>query len=128
MSFFDDDPFESIVKEFFGNSSARRKQQREDFIQGEDEDRVIDFVQDKEKLYLVFELPGYSEKEVAIVVSNKELNITAKKIKLEGIQSYLSKKLTRGVRIKKILPGFVNLKNFSHTMKNGVLEIVFNKK
>ena len=55
------------------------------------------------------------------------MKITAKKLDAENIQDYLHQKLKQGVSIEKKLPDFVNLKKFSKTMKNGVLEIVFDK-
>ena len=125
MGFFDDDPFEDIVREFFSSSPVTRH--REQFIIGEDEDRIIDFVEDKAKVYLVFELPGYNEKDISVIVKGKELKITAQKSNRENIQDYLYQKLSQGFSIKKNLPNFVSPKNFSYTMRNGVLEIVFNK-
>ncbi|RLG12642.1 hypothetical protein DRN69_06550 [Candidatus Pacearchaeota archaeon] len=125
MGFFDDDPFEDIVREFFSSSPVTRH--REQFIIGEDEDRIIDFVEDKDKVYLVFELPGYNEKDISVIVKGKELKITAQKSNRENIQDYLYQKLSQGFSIKKNLPNFVSPKNFSYTMRNGVLEIVFNK-
>lgn len=130
MPFDDDffnDPFENIVREFFGQSPIRNKK-REQFIRGEEEERTIDFVEDEKNIYLIFEIPGYGEKDVFVVVKGKDLEITAKKSKIENIQDYLYEKLKQGIQIQKKLPSFVNTKNFTHTIKNGVLEIVFNKK
>ncbi len=126
MGFFDDDPFESIVREFFGGTTAKGKK-RETFISGEEEDRTIDFVEDDKKIFLVFEIPGYSEKDISIIVKGRELEISAVKNDVTDIQDYLKTKLQRGFYIKKRLPTIVNTKNFEHTMKNGVLEIIFNK-
>jgi HSP20 family molecular chaperone IbpA len=46
----------------------------------------------------------------------------------EKIQDYLSQKLCQGITIKKTLPKDIETKGFKHTIKNGVLEIIFNKK
>ncbi len=127
MSFFDDndDPFDSIVREFFGGSPIRRK--REQFIRGENEDRTIDFVEDEDYVYLVFELPGFNEKDISVIVKGKELEITAQKSNGEGMQDYLHQKLRQGLHVKKTLPNFVSSKDFKHTMRNGILEIIFTK-
>ncbi len=127
MGFFDDDPFEDIVRELFGGSSAN-KREGEQFIRGEDEERVVDFVEDKNKIYLVFELPGYNEKDISVIVRGKELEITAKKSNKEEVQDYLHQKLNQALSINKNLPSFISPKKFSYTMKNGVLEIVFDKR
>ena len=126
MGYFDEDPFDEIVREFFGNSGIRKK--REQFIRGEDEDRVIDFIEDDKKIYLVFEIPGYSEKDVLVFVEGRNLEIRAQKNNGENMQNYLNQKLKQGILINKKLPVSVNTKKFSHSIKNGVLEIVFEKK
>ena len=128
MGFFDDnDPFDEIIRNFLGNAQGIKRRHKENFIKGEDEDRIIDFIEDDERVYLVFELPGYDEKDISIMIKGKDLKITAKKLDAENIQDYLHQKLKQGVSIEKKLPDFVNLKKFSKTMKNGVLEIVFDK-
>jgi HSP20 family molecular chaperone IbpA len=126
MDIFGNNSFDEIVKEFFGNSSVREKN-REQFIKGEDEDRVIDFVEDDEKVYLVFEFPGFDEKDIMIAVKGRELEISAQKLKRENVQDYLNQKLGQGLSIRKKLPDFVDSKKMSHTFRNGVLEVVFNK-
>jgi len=125
MNFFNDDPFESIINEFFNRDSRRNE---EKIIHGEEEDRIIDFLETKNKVYIVFELPGYNEKDIDIVIKNKTIEIKAKKRTEEKIQDYLNQKLYQGITIKKTLPKFINSKKFSYTLKNGVLEIIFNKK
>jgi len=125
MGFFDDDPFEDIMREFFGSSPVVRR--REEFIRGEDEDRIIDFIEDGDNVYLVFELPGYNEKDIEVTVAGRELEVSAKKENNEKMQDYLSQKLRKGVVIKKKLPNFVNPRGFSYTVKNGVLEVIFKK-
>jgi len=130
--FFDDeDPFEDIIRGFFGARPEIRsdiRRYKEKIIKGEEEERIIDFVEDNNKIYLVFELPGYDEKDVLINIKGKELEIKINKRRSEGIQDYLIPKLHQGISIKKILPKFINIKEFTHTMKNGVLEIIFDKK
>ncbi len=132
MNFFDDeDPFENIIKEFFGARPEIRpdiKKYRENIITGEKEERIIDFIEDDNKIYLVFELPGYDKKDVLINIKGKELEIKINKKSNEGVQDYLIQKLHQEISIKKILPKFINTKKFTHTMKNGVLEIIFDKK
>ncbi len=125
MDFFDDsDPFDSIVREFFGES-PRRKQYKEKIIENESEDRVIDFLESGDKVYLIFELPGYDEKDVLISIKDRKIEIIAKKKSEDNMQDYLSKKLNQGIKIKKTLPNFVNAKKFFHSFRNGILEVIF---
>ena len=70
MPFDDDffnDPFENLIRDFFRGSSLEQRRRSQRFIKGEEEDRVIDFVEDGKKLYLVFELPGFDEKDVGFI-------------------------------------------------------------
>ena len=129
MSFFNDDPFEDIIKEFFGGNQ-RQINQSQDFIQGEEDERNIDFIEDNDYLYLIFELFGYNEKDIIVNVKGQELEIIARKNnnELEKVQDYLARKLGNGIDIKKILPKFVSPKNFKHTIRNGILEVIFSKK
>ena len=132
MTPFDDDfgdPFEDIVREFFGGS---RKVNRNNFISNESDERETDYLEDDDYLYLIFELPGFNEKDVSVVVKGNELNVKAGKKESEcddgKVQNYLIDKLCREIVIKKTLPKFVDIKNFNHSMRNGVLEIMFSKK
>ncbi len=127
MGFFDDDTFDEIIREFFGSSPVRRERKSQ-FIRSEPEDRVIDFIEDDKKVYILFELPGFSEKDVSVKLKGKELTISVKKQDLEGIPEYLQKKLGQGVFIKKNLPGIVDVGSMHHYFNNGVLEIIFDKK
>jgi HSP20 family protein len=127
MNFSNDDPFDSIIKEFFGGAATRR-QNRDDFIEGEEEDRTIDFFEDEKKIYLIFELPGFTEKDIQVLIKNQTLEVRAQKKDNTKTQQYLIQKLHEGNFIKKTIPKFANSKKFSHTMKNGILEIIFDKK
>ncbi len=127
MGFFDeDDTFDSIVREFFGGSPVR-KSRREQFIKGEDEDRIIDFIEDERKVYLVFELYGFNEKDVSVKITGMNLEISAKKSNKEDMQNYLNQKLRKGILIKKRLPNIVDIESMQHYFNNGVLEIILNK-
>lgn len=138
MGFFDDDdmndPFQNIFREFFGSAEGPyrkgRKNYSEEIIEGEEEDRIIDFVESEDYVYLVFELPGYDEKDISVSVKGRDLEIkaTKKNCDIEKIQNYLSQKLCRGIFIKKILPNALETKGFKHTVRNGILEVVFSKK
>ncbi len=130
MTFFEDnDQFESIVRELFGGKVSRiGRDNYEEIIESEKEERVIDFIQDENYIYLIFELLGYDEKDISISIKGRELEIIAKKRKMEEVQNYLIQKLNEGLFIKKSLPNFIKTKNFKHTIKNGILEIVFIKK
>ncbi|MFZ5954910.1 MAG: Hsp20/alpha crystallin family protein [Nanoarchaeota archaeon] len=124
--FGEKDPFEDLIREFFGPRRGGRE--RETIIKGEEEDRIIDFIETGKHIFIVFELPGYDEKDISIDTKGKELMIKASKSEDGGVQEYLMSKLKHGILIKKILPPFVDAKKFSHTMKNGVLELKFEKK
>ena len=126
MGFFDDDPFENIVEEFFGRHKPFGSK-REQFIRGEGEERVIDFIETNDKVYLIFELPGYSEEDVTVELKGRHIEITAQKNNLENIKEYLAQKLSKGLRYKRTLPDFINPKKFDCTIKNGILEIIFQK-
>ena len=130
MGFFENnDQFEDIVREFLGGGNSRiRRDNYEEIIEGEEEERVIDFIEDENYVYLIFELPGYSEKDISISIKGRELEIIVKKKSIGEVQDYLIEKLNNRLFIKKRLPNFIKTKNFKHTLKNGVLEIVFIKK
>lgn len=132
MGFFDDDPFENIIDEFFGRSrgfgTERPSKRKSAFIRGEEEERAIDFIEDEDRVYLIFELPGYNEKDVVVVINGKSIEITAQKKILDGVKEYLAQKLSQGSQYKRNLPDFVNPKKFSHSLRNGILEVCFEKK
>ncbi len=129
MNFFNDDPFEEIIQEFFGRNQ-RQINQSQNFIQSEEDERNIDFIEHNDYLYFVFELFGYNEKDIIVKVKGQELDILARKnnCEIEKVQDYLTKKLCNGIVIKKRLPKFVSSKNFKHTIRNGILEVTFSKK
>lgn len=129
MSFFDNnDPFEDIVNEFFGRRNKVQEGHKDEVISGEEEDRSVDFVESDKKVYLIFEIPGYNEKDVIVAVNKKELQIVAKKLETGKSQVYLIPKLEKGISINKKLPDFINSKKFDHSVRNGVLEVTFEKK
>jgi len=134
MSFFDDDPFEEIIREFFSHKTNASDKPEQSFerkiIDGEEEERIIDFIEGPKKFYIIFEFPGYEKKDILVFIKNRQLEIklNKKREEKEKIQSYLSQKLSQSIVIKKILPKFINSKKFKSTMKNGILEISFDKK
>ena len=130
MGFFgDNDQFEDIIREFLGDSNSRiRRDDYEEIIGGEVEEGIIDFIEDENYIYLIFELPGYDEKDILISIKGRKLEIIVKKKSIGEVQDYLIEKLNTGFFIKKNLPSFIKTKNFKHTLKNGILELVFIKK
>jgi HSP20 family molecular chaperone IbpA len=130
MGFFDngEDPFEDIVREFFGDSGTRIRPGEKRIIRGEKEDRQIDFINTGEKIYFIFEMPGYEKKDVEIKVEGNELIVNTNKRTTEKVQDYLFRKLERGLSFKKNLPRGIRKKNYKSSLKNGVLEIIFEKK
>jgi len=131
MGFFDDenDPFEDIVREFFGSpvSGSRRVSREGDVISGEDEERNIDFVESENNFFVVFELPGYDEEDVEVNIKGDNLIVNASKKPSERVAPYMTQKLSHGVHIAKKIPKFIKNKKYETTFINGVLEVSFKK-
>ncbi|HIG94131.1 MAG: hypothetical protein QT05_C0048G0048 [archaeon GW2011_AR13] len=133
MGFFDDDeeegrdPFEEIMNEFFGNRSRVRTSSSGNVVNSEMEERVIDYIQEDDSIYFVFELSGFSKDDVKVDVKGNILDVSAQKKNASGIKSYLKDKLSRGVSFSKRIP--VKFKgNESWTFNNGILEVKFKRK
>ena len=126
MDWHNEDPFDSILKEFFGQPKARRKSS-ERFTEGEQEDRTIDAIEADGALFLIFELPGFNAKDISIAVSDRRLEIHAQKKDTTAAQVYLHPRLQQGTLIKKTLSASINSKKVTHTYKNGILEVCFEK-
>lgn len=122
---FGDDPFDRLVREFFGQNADTSRQNN--LIENEDDERNIDFLEDEKHVYLIFELPGFEEKDVAVSVKSGEIIVKAKGNVTESTDDYIANKITSGQTITKILPKFVNHKGYKTTFRNGILEVVFNK-
>ncbi len=129
MDWYDDDPFEGIFREFFGNARSQSpvRKRRASFTEGEEEDRTIDAIETEHSIFFIFELSGYSEKDISVSVRERQLEINAKKQQVAGIQEYLLQRLQQGMMIKKALPSGISVKSFKHTFKNGILEVCFKK-
>lgn len=127
MSFFDEDPFEEIMREFFGERKPRTSSAR-GVVRGESEERVIDYIEEEDYVYFVFELNGYLKKDIVVEINKGELLVKSKQKNLGGVQSYLSERLNKGVYFKKSIPKNVNVKKFDWTFQNGILEVRFGKK
>ena len=121
--FEDNDPFDRLVREFFGG----RARSRDDVIQGEEDERSIDFIETKNYLILVFEMPGYTEKDVDVNVNGSNLKVSASRKSKETDDDYIASKLLHGIEFSKKLPSYVNPKKYNKTFKNGVLEIKFER-
>lgn len=124
---FDEDPFERIAREFFG-ANRDLSSSGNGFIESEEEDRNIDFVQTDDYIYVVFELPGYKEGDVDVSIRGNELRVLARSKVTESGDEYIARKLRDGVSITKLLPKFVVPKGYKTSFRNGVLEICFKKK
>lgn len=132
MSFFDnnsDDPFDEIVRQFFGDSArvSRRVSNGNRIIEGEEDERMIDFVEDDKKAYVVFDLPGYREEDVRVVIEGNDIEVIARRKVLESVPGYLASRLNSGIELKKPLPKGLGKKKYSWTFRNGVLEVIFEK-
>ena len=126
MSFFDDDPFEDIVKEFFGNRT--KTSSSGNFVKGEQEERVIDYIEEDDFVYLVFELPGYSKEDINIEIKGREIEISAVKENPQNIRPAIAQKLRSGTFFRKILPSGIKIKKHEQSFNNGVLALRFKKK
>ena len=115
MSFFDDDPFEEVVRSFFGGSPVKKVQEN-NFISGEEEDRNIDLVEGDKNIFVIFELPGYGKEDIEVSVKGSNLKVVASKKSPDYIESYLAKRFNDGVVINKVLPKSIKTKKYDHTM------------
>lgn len=127
MDWNEQDPFDSIIRDFFGTPTRKRRRE-EEFIESEEEDRVVDMIETKDKVFLVFEIPGFSQKDIVVMVKDRKIEIQAQKRITSNVQEYLAQKLQKGMHIKKTLPANVSAKDFTHTYKNGILEVTLKKK
>jgi HSP20 family molecular chaperone IbpA len=125
MSFFDNDEFEDVFREFLGEGNTRRYRRE---VSSEEEDRMIDFIEGEEYSYLILEVPGYEEDDVKVDIKGKVLEVQIKKRDIDGIREYLAQKLASGLRYNKTLPESVSTKGFDWSLKNGILEIKFGRK
>ncbi len=128
MSFFDDDPFDEIFKEFFGSTRQRTSSGSRGRIKSEGEERIIDYIEEDDKIYFVFEISGYAEEDIDVSVKGKDLQISALKENPEGAQPYLYNKLQKGIYFRKTIPEKINAKKMTKNFKNGILEVCFLKK
>jgi len=127
MGFFDDDPFDEIMREFLGGSTSRRSSVRK-VISGEKEERIIDYIEEDDKVYFVFEILGYEKEDISVEVSGDRLKVRAIKKNAEGVQPYLVDKLDKGVYFEKTIPKGIKHKKFNWTFYNGILEVSFLRK
>lgn len=127
MGFFNEDPFEDIVREFFGGSPGRVSKSQKEVVSGEDEERNIDYVETPDRIFLVFELPGYVERDVSVEVKSNKINVVASKKNLNNLSPGMINKFSKDVEFSKALPSTIKNKKFESTFKNGVLEVKFKR-
>lgn len=127
MGFFDDDPFEEIMREFLAQGRPRTSSSG-NVIRGEREERVIDYIEENNYVYFVFELPGYLEEDVDVSVKGRTLEISAIKDKTDGMQDYLVNKFRKGLYFHKTIPENAKSKKMETSFRNGILEVRFVKK
>ena len=129
MSFFDDEDnngFEDIMNNFFGQN-VRQKQRNNEVISGEQDERMIDFIETSNEAFLIFELPGYRKEDVLVEVSKNEIKIVARRKVGESVVDYLAQKLSQGIEFVKPLPKSLSKKKYELNFSNGVLELRFSK-
>ncbi len=131
MNFFDEDEdlFEDLLKNFMGRGSSYdyENNQRE-IISGEADERKIGITESEGKVFLLFKIPGYNEKDIQVETIGGNIEISARKKETSQVQGYFLTKLSEGIFLRKQLPSFVDSKKFKYTFKNGILEVSFNKK
>jgi len=129
--------FDDIFSQFFRQSGNRIRRARrsfndnnedEEWEENEEDDRKTDYIDYDDKIFLIFELPGYDEKDLEMELKDKTLTIEVKKRGECKMQDYLSKKLCKGEGFKKTLQPFIDIKSMKHSFKNGILEVMFKKK
>ena len=122
------DPFNEIINNFFGRRVVRqgRSQQRSADYSDEEDLSKGELIESKDKIHLIFDIPGFSEKDISISSKGDLMEIKAQKKSTEKIQDYLSSKLQAGLAIKRNIPEEAS-KKFTHTYKNGILEVIFEK-
>lgn len=125
MSFFDDDPFEDIVSQFFGNGSPRRRYKRS---QNEEEERSVDYIESDDFIYVLLEFPGYNEEDISLQVDGGVLEVNGKKKDFEGVKEYLVQRFSESMIYQKKLPENIKAKEFDYSVKNGIIEIRFRRK
>lgn len=121
---FNNDPFEDIVNQFFGNSARVRRPRAKRIVDEEDEN--TQFIEEEDYVYLIIELPGYSEKDINLSTNGDRINISAKTKQVVG-QDYIAQKQKEGITIEQIAPDNIKMKNFKKTFRNGILEVTFEK-
>lgn len=129
MGFFDDDrdPFEDIMSEFFGNRRKPRTSSSERGISSEGEERVIDYIEEADYVYFVFELPGFRKEDAEVKIKGDNLIVTVERKNLDGVKDYLKDKLSLGVSFNKKIPVKVK-KDYDWIFNNGILEVKLKRK
>jgi HSP20 family molecular chaperone IbpA len=131
MSPFGDDFFDEIEKAFFGSTGGipgrARTSSYGDVVRGEKEERVIDYIEDKDEVFFIFELPGFNEEDVGVSVKGDSLKIDVLKKNFSEVKPYLKSKLSEDVSYTKKIPVKVK-KDFEKSFNNGILEVRFKRK
>lgn len=132
MSPFGDDFFDEIEKAFFGSAGSgipgrARTSSYGDVVRGEKEERVIDYIEEDNEVYFVFELPGYDEEDIEISLKGDQLKVEALKKDFSNVKPYLKNKLSQDISYTKTIPVKVK-KDFEKSFKNGILEVRFKRK
>lgn len=131
MSPFGDDFFDEIEKAFFGSAGGGQGRARTssygDVVRGEKEERVIDYIEEDNEVYFVFELPGYDEEDIEISLKGDQLKVEALKKDFSNVKPYLKNKLSQDISYTKTIPVKVK-KDFEKSFKNGILEVRFKRK
>lgn len=132
MNFFNDDPFENIVKEFFGNSIVKQGRSRleEDFEEDSEEYETVKKaygntgripvkkVSDSKKIYFLFDFSGEEKIKVKTKRLSQGNNRTIDVLEIAQTNKRIG---------EFILPEKIKTKNMASTINNGILEVSFEK-
>ena len=86
--FFDDgnDPFDQLVKQFFGHAPGKSKPRMQRKVDSQEDLSSGEVIENDDIVYLIFEIPGFSDQEIKISVKDNILEIKAEKKSKEDIQ------------------------------------------
>ncbi len=120
---FNNDPFEDMISQFFGQRGVRKSRAKREI----EEEQNTQFIEEEDYVYLIMELPGYSEKDITISLDEDTISVSAKAKQIVS-QEYLAQKQKEGMTIEQIIPENIKIKNFKKTFRNGILEVTFEKR
>lgn len=114
MSFFNEDPFDDLIREFFNHGGSNRRSSKKYYSDYNEASENL--VESSKSYYFVMELPSFKNVEIGEKISGDSGKVKILKIILDDDEE-----------ISYILPKKVKTKDYTHTFKNGILEVEFQK-